>query len=120
MVEKLEGVLGFSTSHVGPSLEGVWLGVVVLVLVDSGREVNLETEVFEGKSLRGAVVFVVDSDLKDKKHDRCDGYSHELFNINSNSCKLQKVGLRSTPSQSELLSASFKSEYTLLIIIMNL
>lgn len=40
----------------------------MLVLVESGRGVNLETGVFVGKSLRGAVLLVGDSDLKDRKH----------------------------------------------------
>lgn len=40
----------------------------MLVLVESGRGVNLETGVFVGKSLRGAVLLVGDSNLKDRKH----------------------------------------------------
>lgn len=63
MLEKLGGVLGFSVSQFGPSLEGVCVTVFVLVLVESGRGVNLETGVFVGKSLRGAVVFVGDSNF---------------------------------------------------------
>lgn len=37
--------------------------VVVFVLVESGRGVNLETGVFVGKSLKGAGVFVDDTDF---------------------------------------------------------
>lgn len=65
VLEKLGGVLGFSVSHVGPSLEGVCEEEFVLVLVTSGGGVNLETGVFVGKSLRVALVIVGDSDLKD-------------------------------------------------------
>lgn len=64
VLEKLEGVPSFSIRDVGPSLEGVWVGVVVLVLVESSGEVNLETGVFVGKGLRGVVVFVVDCNLQ--------------------------------------------------------
>lgn len=68
VLEKLGVGLGFSVSHVGPSLWGAGVGVVVLGLVDSGRGVNLETGVFVGKFLRGAVVFVGDNNLKDREH----------------------------------------------------
>lgn len=93
VVEKLEGVLGFSVSHVGPSLEGVRVGAFVLVLAESGRGVNLETGVFVGKFLRGAVGFAGDSSLKDREHDTRNGYKIPF------SCKLQRVGLNSTPRQ---------------------
>lgn len=59
VLEKLGGVLGFSFSHVGSSLEGVCEEEFVLVLVTSGGGMNLETGV------RVAVVIVGDSDLKD-------------------------------------------------------
>lgn len=71
VVEKLGGLLG-----VGASLEGV----VVLVLVESGRGVNLETGVFVGKSLRGAIVFVDDSDLEDRTHTH-ESYNHEITHV---------------------------------------
>lgn len=57
-LKKPEGVLSFCV--VGPSLEGVW---VVLVLAESSGELNLETGVFVGKGLRGVVVFVGDCNL---------------------------------------------------------
>lgn len=63
VLEKLGVVLGVSVSHGWPILEGVLVGVFVLVLVASGRGVNLETGAFGGISLRGAVVFVGPSDL---------------------------------------------------------
>lgn len=65
---KTEGVLSFSVCDVGASLDGVWVGVVVLLLVEPGGGVNLETGVFVGKGLRGKVVFVGDCNLKDRKH----------------------------------------------------
>lgn len=68
VLEKLEGGLGFSVSDVGPSLEGAWVGVVVLVLAESGGGVNLETGVFVSKGLRGVAVFVGDCNLKDRTH----------------------------------------------------
>lgn len=55
-----EGLVLFD-SHVGPSLDGVCVEVVVLVLLVLG--LNLETLVFVGKSRRGVGV----SFLKDKK-----------------------------------------------------
>lgn len=68
VLERLGGVLGFSLSHAGPSLAGVGDGVFVLVLVDSGGKVTLETGVFVGKSLGAAGLLAEDSDLKDRKH----------------------------------------------------
>lgn len=65
VLEKLGVVLGFAVSHAGPSLEGVLVEVLVLVFVASGGGVNLRAGVFVGKSLKGAEVFVGDSDLKD-------------------------------------------------------
>lgn len=67
VLEKLGGALGFSISHVGPSLEGTCEEEFVLVLVTCGEGVNLETGVFVGKSLKGTAVLVGDSDLKDGK-----------------------------------------------------
>ena len=68
VLEKLGVVLGFSVSHVGPSLEGVLVEVPVLVFVASGAGVNLGAGVFVGKSLKGADVFVGDSNLKRRNH----------------------------------------------------
>lgn len=65
VLEKLGVVLGFAVSHAGPSLEGVLVEVLVLVFVASGGGVNLRAGVFVGKSLKGAEVFVGDSNLKD-------------------------------------------------------
>lgn len=65
VLEKLGVVLGFSVCHVGPSLEGVLVEVLVLVFVASGGGVYLGAGVFVGKSLKGAEVFVGDSNLKD-------------------------------------------------------
>lgn len=63
-LEKVEGALGFSFSHVGPSL-GAGVGVGVLVILGSGEEgeVNLVIGVFLGKSRSGALGFVGDSDF---------------------------------------------------------
>lgn len=62
-LEKVAGVLGFSFSHVGPSL-GAGVGVGVLVLLGSEEEdVNLVIGVFLGKSRSGALVFVGNSDF---------------------------------------------------------
>lgn len=63
----------------------------MLDLGASGRGVNLETSVFVGKSLKAAVVFVGDSNLKDRKHNTCN----------------QKEGQSSTADQSEPLSVLF-------------
>lgn len=65
VLEKLGVVLGFAVSHAGPSLEGVLVEVLVLVFVASGGGVKLRAGVFVGKSLKGAEVFVGDSNLKD-------------------------------------------------------
>lgn len=65
VLEKLGVVLGFAVSHAGPSLEGVLVEVLVLVFVASGGGVYLRAGVFVGKSLKGAEVFVGDSNLKD-------------------------------------------------------
>lgn len=64
VLEKPEGVRSFSACDAGPSLGGVWVGVVVLVLVESRGAVNLETGVFVGRGLRGVVVFVEDCNLQ--------------------------------------------------------
>lgn len=61
VLEKLEGVLIFSVWDVGPGL-----GAGVLVLVESGRGVYLETLVFVGNGLRGEAVFVGDCNLADR------------------------------------------------------
>lgn len=63
-VEKLTGVLGFSISHVGPSLRE---GGLVLVLAEVGRGVDLEAWVLVGKSLRGSFL-LGNNDLRDRKH----------------------------------------------------
>lgn len=84
------------------------MGVVVLVLVESGRGLNLETGVFVGKSLRGAVVFVGDSNLKDRKQKICSRYNYRILSRHeSHSCTLQKERQRSTAGQSELLLVLF-------------
>jgi len=68
VLETLGGLLVFSVSHAGPSLDGVWAGVVVLALLESGCGVYLETWVFVGKSHSGELMFV-DSNLKYRKHN---------------------------------------------------
>lgn len=67
VAEKLTGVLGFSLSHVGPSLEELWEGGFVLVLAEVGTGLDLEAGVFVGKSLRGSVL-LGNNDLRDRKH----------------------------------------------------
>lgn len=65
VLENAGVVLGFSTSHAGPGLEGV--RVVETVLLVSDRQVDLGTAVFVGKSLKGVSEFTGDSALKEKK-----------------------------------------------------
>ena len=51
---------------------------MLVLVVESGSGVNLETGVFVGKSLRGAgvVVAVGNSDLKDRKHNTVSHSPH--------------------------------------------
>lgn len=84
------------------------MAVFVLVLVESGRrEVNLETGVFVGKSLRGAAVG--DSNLKDRRHN-----INILHTCASCSCTLQKEDRSSISGQSVLLFLMFYLKYTTL------
>ncbi len=80
----------------------------MLVLVESGSGVNLETGVFVGKTLRDAVVFVGVSNLEDRKHKTCKRYNYKiLLTHESHSCTLQKEDQRSTAGQSENLLVPF-------------